>query len=141
MSNLTIGQLAGRAHVNVETIRFYHRRDLLPLPPKPDSGHRSYPEDSITRVRFIKHAQELGFSLAEIGELLSLRVEPGVSCGDVKRRAEVKLTAIEVKLKSLRKMRSALTKLVSTCSGQGPTSACPILEALDHRELKEGERQ
>lgn len=137
MGNLTIGHVARRAGVNVETIRFYQRRELLPLPPRPESGHRSYPEETVARVRFIKHAQELGFSLAEISELLSLRMEAGVSCADVKRRAQVKLADVETRMQSLRKMKSALTKLIGACAGEGPTSACPILEALDHESQQE----
>ena len=86
------------------------------------------------RLQFIKRAQKLGFSLKEIAELLSLRVDPETSCDDVKKRTEAKLADIEAKIHALERMRKALKKLVASCSGRGPTSACPILEALEAME-------
>jgi len=131
MRNLTIGQLAGKAQVNVETIRYYERRGLMPEPPRRESGYRQYSEDDVARILFIKHAKELGFSLKEILELLSLRVDPNTTCGDVKKRAEVKVADIDEKIRALQKMKRALTKLVTLCRGRGPTSECPILEVLN----------
>ncbi len=131
MKNLTIGQLAKEAQVNVETVRYYERRGLLPEPPRRESGYRLYSPSDIVRLQFIKRAQELGFSLKEILELFALRVHPQTTCGDVKRRAEAKIADIEEKIHALQEIKAALTKLVSLCSGSGPTSECPILEALN----------
>jgi len=135
MGNLTIGQLAKKAQVNVETVRYYERRGLMPEPPRRDSGYRQYSEPDVTRIKFIKRAQTLGFTLKEISELLSLRVDPHTTCGDVKRRAEVKIADMEEKIKILQRMKKALTKLASTCRGRGPMSECPILEMLSSEGL------
>lgn len=131
MKTLTIGQLAKQAQVNVETVRYYERRGLIPEPPRRESGYRQYSQDAVARLQFIRRAKELGFSLREISDLLSLRVGPDATCGDVKRRAERKLTDIEEKLQALQRMKKALTKLAAACRGRGPTSECPILEALE----------
>lgn len=131
---MTIGQLAKKAQVNVETVRYYERRGLIPEPPRRESGYRQYSQDVVARIQFIKRAKELGFSLKEILELLSLRVDPDTPCADVKRRAEVKLADIEEKIRALQRMKKALTKLAASCSGRGPISECPILEALDAEE-------
>ncbi len=134
MGSLTIGQLAKKALVNVETVRYYERRGLIPKPSRRGSGYRQYSQDTITRIRFIKRAQELGFSLKEISELLSLRVDPDTTCGDVKRRADLKIADIEEKIQTLQRIKKALSKLVTLCSGQGPTSECPIMGVLDTKE-------
>jgi len=134
MGDLTIGRLARRAQVNVETIRYYERRGLIPKPPRSSSGYRLYPQEAVTRIRFIKRAKELGFSLKEISELLSLRVEPNTTCGDIRRRAEAKIVDIEGRIETLQRMKRALMELVALCQGRGPISECPILEALDVKE-------
>jgi len=134
MEKVTIGQLARKARVHVETVRYYERRGLLPEPPRRWSGYRQYSQDDVMRLQFIKRAQKLGFSLKEIAELLSLRVDPETSCDDVKKRTEAKLADIEAKIHALERMRKALKKLVASCGGRGPTSACPILEALEAME-------
>lgn len=139
MRSLTIGQLAKEAQVNIETVRFYERRGLVPEPPRRESGYRQYSLDSVARIRFIKRAQELGFSLKEISELLTLRIAPDTTCGDIKRKAELKVAGIEGKIRTFKNMKRALTKLVSSCRGRGPTSECPILEILDSRDSKRGE--
>ena len=131
---LTIGQVAHRAGIGVETVRFYERRGLIEEPPRTVSGYRQYHEDVVARLRFIRRAKELGFSLKEIAELFSLRVDPDTTCANVKRRAENKITTIEEKIRSLQGIQRALTQLVALCSGSGPTSDCPILEALDRKE-------
>ncbi|HDO35560.1 MAG TPA: MerR family transcriptional regulator [Nitrospirae bacterium] len=131
MERLTIGKLAKQAEVNIETIRYYERRGLIPKPPRRESGYRQYPRDTVTRIQFIKRAKELGFSLREILELLSLRVDPATTCGDVKKRAEIKIADIEEKIRTLQRMKKALMKLTVECKGRGPVSECPILEALD----------
>lgn len=90
MESLTTGQLARKAHVNVETLHYYERRGLMPEPPRRESGYRQYSEGDVARIQFIKRAQDLRFSLKEIAELLSLRVDPHTTCADVKKKAEVK---------------------------------------------------
>ncbi|MBN4081120.1 MerR family transcriptional regulator [Caldithrix abyssi] len=127
----TTGKLAQKVGVNIETIRYYERKGLLPVPPKRESGYRQYSTEDVTRIKFIKHAQELGFSLKEISELLSLRVDPTCSCGDVKSRAEAKILDVEEKMQILLKIKQALQKLIISCSGRGPTSECPILDAIE----------
>ncbi|RJQ47368.1 MAG: MerR family transcriptional regulator [Gammaproteobacteria bacterium] len=131
MESLSIGQLAKAAQVNVETVRYYEREGLLPRPARRASGYRRYPSATVTRLQFIKRSKELGFSLKEIAELLALRIDPHSGCADVKRRAEAKLADIERKLTDLRRMRRALTQLVHDCGGEGPSSACPILDTLE----------
>lgn len=132
MEKLTIGRLAQKSGVNVETVRFYERRGLICQPSKPEKGYRRYPLEMISRIRFIKNAQELGFSLREVSELLDLRVDPQTTCKDVKEQAEAKILDIEEKMQALLNMKNALTKLAATCRGKGPSSECPILEALEH---------
>jgi MerR family mercuric resistance operon transcriptional regulator len=135
MRNLTIGQLARTARVNVETIRYYERRGLIPEAPRRESGYRQYSEDGVSRIQFIKRAKELGFSLKEISELLSLQVDPDTTCGDVKSRAEAKIAEVEGKMRALQRIKKGLTKLVALCRGSGPTSKCPIMEALNSEDL------
>jgi MerR family transcriptional regulator, copper efflux regulator len=131
MKPLTIGQVARQAGVGVETVRFYERQGLLEEPSRRESGYRQYPEDVVARLRFIKRAKELGFSLKEIKELLALRVDPATTCAEVKRQAEAKIADIEARIASLLRMKKALVRLTAVCRGQGPTSECPILDALD----------
>lgn len=132
MEHLKTGELAKRAGVNVETLRFYERKGLLPVPPRRESGYREYPEESVRRIRFIKRAQELGFSLGEIQDLLALRVQRGTTCAEVKERAELKIQDVRQKIADLKAIERALNKLAATCSGRGPiTGGCPILENLD----------
>ncbi len=131
MSSMTIGRVARLAQVGVETIRFYEREGLIKEPPRRVSGYRQYPADTVDRVRFIRRAKELGFTLKEIKELLSLRAAPRTRCADVRRRAEAKLQDIDEKVRTLQAMRKALTKLIGECSAEGPVTDCPILEALD----------
>lgn len=131
MTGFTIGEVAKHAGVNIDTLRYYERRRLIEKPPRTSANYRRYPEETIHRVRFVKRAQELGFSLEEIRELLSLRAAPKARCTDVRERAEDKIRDIDKKMRSLRRMKSALRKLVSECRGEGPVTECPILEALD----------
>lgn len=130
MGQLTIGNLAKHAEVNVETIRYYERLGLLPKPPRTQSGYRLFPEDAVLRILFIQRAQDLGFSLKEIRSLLGLRLHPGARCADVRERAQTKIAEIDQKMRSLQAMRTALVRLVGACSGRGPVSECPILESL-----------
>jgi MerR family mercuric resistance operon transcriptional regulator len=131
MNKLTIGQVAREAGVNIQTIRYYERRGLLPEPPRGDSGYRYYGEEAVKHIRFIRNAKELGFSLKEIGELLSLRLDPEGMSAAVKELAKEKLTDIEDKIDTLQRIRAALEGLIQTCPGCGPVQECPILDALD----------
>ena len=130
MEKMTIGQLAKNANVNRETIRYYERRGLIPEPPRNKSGHREYSLEEVRRTEFIKRCQALGFSLKEISELLSLRVEPGTTCGDVKARVEIKIADVEKRIETLENIRAALLNMSSKCMGKGPVGQCPILEEL-----------
>lgn len=132
MNTLTIGQLAKRAGVNLETIRYYERRSLLPEPARRASGYRQYPPNAVARIRFIKRAQELGFSLNEIAELLSLRVDAQTACDEVQQLVENKVMEIEQKLQTLRHMKQILTELLYHCQTRQLTAECPILAALDN---------
>lgn len=134
MNSLTIGQVAKQAGIGVETVRFYEREGLLEQPERMPSGYRRFDEAAILRLRFIRRAKELGFTLTEIRELLSLRLDPSTTCGDVKHRAELKIADIESKIDSLTRIRQALVKLTNACRGRGTTSQCPILESLDGEE-------
>src|SRR3972149_5848916 len=131
MEALTMGHPAKQAGVGAETIRFYEREGLLAEPERRPSGYRQYTAEVVRRVRFIRHAKELGFTLKEIQELLELRVDPVSSCADVRRHARAKIAYIEGRIASLARMKSALERLALSCRGRGPTSECPILEVLD----------
>lgn len=137
MKNFSIGQLAKKAEVNVETIRYYERRGLIPEPPRRKSGYRQYSPETVARIQFIRHAKELGFSLKEISELLSLRVDPKTTCGDVKRMTEAKIADIEEKIRALQGMKKALLKLKARCRGRGPAGECPILDALETKDRRQ----
>ena len=131
MNGLTIGRVARSANLAVDTVRYYEREGLLERPARTDAGYRQYSPETVARLRFIRQAKQLGFSLREIKELLSLRVGAGSSCGEVKTRAQRKLADVDRRITQLRRVRQALSKLAAECSGRGPTSECPILEALE----------
>jgi len=137
METLTIGQVARQAGVGVETIRFYEREGLLAEPPRRTSGYRQYSEEVVKRLRFIKRAQTLGFSLKEITELLMLRVDAQTACDEVRQHTEAKIAEVERKLIELQRMRQALIQVTSLCTGQGPDSRCPVLDALDQQEMQD----
>lgn len=124
---LTIGQLAKAAAVNIETVRYYQRFGIIKEPAKPVSGYRIYPDHIIDRIRFIKRAQQLGFSLKEIAELLQLG---DGRCSDVKQRAEEKKAHIDEQINDLKNLRKTLDKLIKTCRRDGDKSHCPIIETL-----------
>ncbi|MNC86331.1 Mercuric resistance operon regulatory protein [compost metagenome] len=115
-------------------MRYYEREGLLQKPARAANGYRQYPADAVARLRFIRQAKELGFSLNEIKELLSLRVTPGKSCADVRAHAEHKIADVDRRIASLKRVRGVLVKLASACSGKGPVTQCPILEALEREE-------
>ena len=133
-SGLTIGKVAHSAGLAIDTVRYYEREGLLAKPARTASGYRRYSADAVARLRFIRQAKDLGFSLSEIRELLALRVAPGKSCADVRSRAQAKIADVESRIAQLDCMKRALVKLAAACSGRGPTSECPILEALEGRE-------
>lgn len=128
---LSTGQVAARAGVNVETLRFYERRGLLKQPPRRPSGYRQYPPEVVRVVRFVKRAQALGFTLEEIAELLRLRDDRRSSCAEVRARAAAKIADVDGRLRSLRAMKRALEALVASCTRDASVRECPILEALD----------
>ena len=128
---LTIGQVAAAAAVNIQTIRYYERRGLVSALCRTASGYRQYTEDAVTRLRFIKHAQELGFSLSEVEDLLALRVRHGGACGSVELKTRQKIELVERKVRDLERLRQTLEQLAAACSARRPTDDCPILEALE----------
>lgn len=128
LNNLTIGALAQAAKVGVETIRFYQRKRLLPEPDKPYGGIRRYAEADVARVRFVKSAQRLGFSLDEIAELLKL--EDGTHCGEAQQLAAHKLDTVRAKLADLLQMETVLTALINQCAKRRGKVSCPLIDAL-----------
>jgi Hg(II)-responsive transcriptional regulator len=133
---LTIGQVAAAADVNIQTIRYYERRGLFAAPRRTPSGYREYAADAVSRLRFIKHAQELGFSLKEIQELLGLRVRHGAACNAVERKTREKIGLVQQRIRDLQRMKRTLERLAVACATRRPTDDCPILEALeDHGDV------
>jgi MerR family mercuric resistance operon transcriptional regulator len=128
--NLTVGKLAQAAGVGVETIRFYERRGLLQQPEKKARGYREYAPDDVARIRFIKDAQALGFTLQEIGELLQLEADGRAQCGDVQARAEQKIELVDRKIAELTRMRAELTRLAACCPSDQPLSECRLTNCL-----------
>lgn len=131
---MTIGQLAVRAMVNIETVRYYERRGLLPEPARTESGYRQYTSDAIARLRFIRQAQRLGFTLREIGELLALRVRHEGTCAAVGRRTHEKIALVRQKIRELQVIERSLTCLAAACAARHRTDDCPVLNALDEAE-------
>lgn len=135
MSEMTRGEVAEKAGVNPETLRYYERKELIPTPRRSSGGIRLYDDAYVDRLCFIKRAQDLGFTLAEIKELLDLRVDEEAACSDVRTRAEAKVDEVEAKLRDLRRIRDALHALVDACDGaDGPTGDCPILDAMEDED-------
>lgn len=130
LHSLTIGKLAKKADVSIDSIRFYERRGLIEEPMRTEANYRLYPLAAAERLRFIKKAQKLGFSLGEIQELLELSHDPAASKADVKRRTTEKVEDIKARIQALGRMLRALEQLDESCDGQGPIAECPILEAL-----------
>lgn len=128
---LTIGELAKRAGVNIQTVRFYERQGVLQPISRKESGYRLYNEDSLKRLTFIRHAKELGFSLKEINSLLSLRIRSVQSCDKVRSKAQGKLKEIQKKIVHLRQLEKTLQGLVSDCEKRIVSDCCPILEKME----------
>lgn len=133
--DLTIGQLAAALGVNVQTIRYYERRGLLTATRRTAAGYRQYGSDTILRLRFIKHAQDLGFSLAEVKTLLALRVRHGASCTAMEHKAREKIALVEKRIQDLRRLQQTLERLAAACAQRQPTEDCPIVEALEDRAI------
>lgn len=142
MESLTIGKIARLAEIGVETVRFYEREGLIEEPPRRESGYRQYPEETVHRLRFIKRAKELGFTLREIKELLGLRVDlsSSATCNAVRKLAEEKIADVRGKIRTLQRMEEVLARLVGSCRNRVVTSDCPILEVLQQEETNESER-
>ena len=130
-TKLTIGRVAKQAGVNIQTVRYYERRGLLPPDGRRESGYRLYTKEAVKKLRFIRNAQSLGFSLDEIARLLRLRVGRKIQCGKVKRQAQARLEIVQGKIAGLRAMERVLHRLIRTCSAQATTNRCPILESLE----------
>lgn len=126
----TIGALAREAGVSVTTVRFYERAGLLAKPARSAANYRLYPADTASRIRFIRRAQQLGFTLPEIGELLNLRVSARATCADVRARVAAKISDIEERIRSLRRMRRTLIEFARKCGRPHPADACPLLDHL-----------
>ena len=140
MGTLTIGKLAAAADVRIDTVRFYERAGLLKKPSRTASGYRMYDESDATRLRFIRRAKALGFSLDEVAELLRLN-DGGGRRGAVRAVAGKRLSEIEHKLAELGRMRATLRHLVHECHGDGPLAGCPIIEAVVGVEPKSAPRR
>jgi len=132
MQTWTIGQLAQHAGIGIETVRFYERRGLIEEPPRRSSGYRQYQPESLARLRFIRRAKELGFSLDEIGELLALRSHPAENRDQVRARAQAKIADLEQRIADLERMKETLQELAAACAAEKHSADCPILAALDH---------
>lgn len=134
---MKIGDLAKRAGVGVETVRFYERKGLLERPSRPiHGGFRSYPSEAVSQIQFIRHAQALGFTLREAGDLLNLKTDPAFDCADMRARAQEKRQELESKIERLTIIRDSLDYLIGCCPAHGPVKNCSIVEALDRSENK-----
>lgn len=131
MQNLSIGQVAKEADVNIQTIRYYERVGLIPKAQRKESGYRQFSIDDILRIQFIKHAQAAGFLLKEIKELLALKVDSQTTCDDARKLTEIKIAEIDEKIQHMQRMKLTLENLTASCSGSGPTGDCPILVAFE----------
>jgi Hg(II)-responsive transcriptional regulator len=126
-------ELAARAAVNPQTLRYYERRGLLPAPARSAGGYRTYPAEAVRRVRFIKRAQDLGFTLAEVQSLLHLAEGGPDPCDRVRAMAEEKVTDLQRRIADLQALQAGLTRLMATCARPRAQRECPILHELDAR--------
>lgn len=142
MESLTIGKVARLAEIGVETVRFYERKGLIDEPPRRESGYRQYPEETIQRLRFIKQAKGLGFTLKEIKYLLGLRIDTSAAaaCDVVRKLAEEKIADVRGKIVTLQRMETVLVGLVGSCRNRAVTAPCPILDVLKQEEPNEIKR-
>lgn len=140
MDTMTIGQLARSANVSVETVRYYERRRLLPEPPRSPSGYRKYAGDALRRLRFIRRAQDVGFTLAEIEELLALRTGTASQCREAESTAARAIERVDERMAELSRMKTALASLLDSCRNRSPAGECPIIEALEDAEAVDEEK-
>ena len=133
---ITIGELARRAGVNIQTIHYYERRKLILPVGRRESGYRVYDDDTLKRILFIRHAKELGFTLEEIRGLLDLSSDAAVSCDSVKEKATHKLRDVEEKIKALGSIKRILKELIDACNKRSPTEKCPILKSIGEESPK-----
>ncbi|KMP11140.1 hypothetical protein UZ36_05440 [Candidatus Nitromaritima sp. SCGC AAA799-C22] len=131
MEKLTRGRVAKLCEINIEAVRYYEQRRLIGPPDRNASGYRVYAEEDVHKIRFIKNAQKLGFTLEEIGELLKLRVRKNGKCEPVMVRAQKKLDEVEIKIRDLQSMQAALKDLIACCKEAAPTGDCPILSCFE----------
>ena len=131
---MRIGEVATNARVSVETLRYYERRGLLPEPERSAAGYRSYGADTVRRVHFVRHAQQLGFTLDEIADLLAMWEDSATSCEQVAGRAAATLKRIDAKMEQLARMRAALAQYVSACRARETLADCPLLVSLGRSE-------
>lgn len=131
VTTFKIGEVASRADVNKETVRYYEKRGLIPKPDRRRSGYRIFTHRHIEQIRFIKRAQELGFTLSEIKELLELRLDGDSSCEQVREKAELKLGEVKQKIKDLKNIKEVLGELIEACKADKTTEECVILNALE----------
>ena len=138
MESLTIGKVARLAEVGVETVRFYEREGLIDEPPRRESGYRQYPVETIHRLRFVRRAKELGFTLKEIKELLGLLVDVSstATCDAVRKLAEEKVADVRDKIRTLQRMETVLAQLVCDCRNRAVTDDCPILAAIEQEAFE-----
>lgn len=130
---VTIGELADKADVNIETIRFYERKKII-IQPSKSVGRRKYSLEYVSHLKFIKQAQKVGFNLSEIKELMNLKLNPSKSCVDVKNKTAIKIEEVSEKIKNLQKMLKLLKQFESKCDGKETTGKCTILDGL--RDMK-----
>ena len=135
MKTLTTGQLAKESGINIETIRYYERRGLIPEPPRRVSGYREFTPKYIERLRFIKRTQALGFTLKEISGLLALADRNPV-CKDIRKFAEAKVKDIEIRIHDLQKIKVVLNDLIKKCLNKRKVSECPIIESLTQDKIR-----
>ena len=132
--HFTIGAVAQRAGVGIDTIRYYERESLLPPPLRRASGYRDYGPGAVERLRFIRRAKDLGFSLEDIRELLALSTDRERGVKSVKQRAEARLAEVDKRIHELQRVKRGLKQLIDACPGHGPLEQCPILRALGGEE-------
>lgn len=132
MSVHSIGEVAAAAGVNVQTVRYYERRGILTPVRRTPAGYRQYDDNAVARLRFIRHAQSLGFSLNEIDELLALRIRNADACRGVEQKTREKIADVDRRIRDLQRIRRTLNLLVAACKARRTTEDCPVLEALSH---------
>lgn len=131
VTTFKIGEVARQADVNKETVRYYEKRGLIPEPDRRRSGYRIFTRRHIDQIRFIKRAQQLGFTLGEIKKLLELRLDEDTTCSDIKEKAQQHYREVEEKIEDLRRIKETLVELIDSCAEEGPKGECPILGALE----------